>query len=110
MSVNLYFLDIDLFPGYPISNFLILIYFQVRYLFLNRAGLYKHPSAKAMGTSKSAFPLICDVTGGSDEEFIANVSSISGTIHGEGEICKAFELFICRLTIPFSNFPDFKMP
>jgi hypothetical protein len=33
-----------------------------------------------MGTSKSAFPLICDVTGGSDEEFIANVSSISGTI------------------------------
>jgi len=45
-------------------------------MFLDRAGLYKHPSAKALGTSKSAFPLISDVVGGTDEEFLEKVSYI----------------------------------
>ena len=51
--------------------------FQTRYLFLDRAGLYKHPSAKALGTSKSAFPLISEVAGGTDEEFLVKVTIVS---------------------------------
>ena len=45
-------------------------------MFLDRAGLYKHPTAKALGTSKSAFPLIADVVRGTDEEFLEKVSSL----------------------------------
>ena len=51
----------------------LVVTFQTRYMFLDRAGLYKHPSAKALGTSKSAFPLIPEVAGGTDEEFLEKV-------------------------------------
>ena len=50
------------------------ICFQNRFLFLDRAGLYKHPSAKSLGSSKSAFPLVSDIVGGTDEEFLEKVS------------------------------------
>ena len=59
------------------SFYEVKICFQNRFLFLDRAGLYKHPSAKSLGSSKSAFPLVSDVVGGTDEEFLEKVSIFS---------------------------------
>ena len=44
---------------------------QKRYLFLERSGLYKHPSAKDLGSTKAAEPPIGDIaTESTDQEFV----------------------------------------
>lgn len=50
-----------------------MILFQVRYIFLERSGLYSHPTYKDVGSSRSASPLIDRITDTSDEEFMEEV-------------------------------------
>ena len=48
---------------------------RTRYMLLNRAGLYKHPSARTVGMTARAQPLIDKILEGSDEKFLRRTTS-----------------------------------
>ena len=59
---------------------------KIRYEFLLRAGLYRHPSPKDIGTRAEAYPLVGEIVETSVKEFITNVV-------GNGITMEEFELF-----------------
>ena len=57
-----------------------MIFFQKRFLFLDRCGLYTFPNVKDAGKSTSSEPHIKELSTSSDEEFLANVTKGQLTI------------------------------